>query len=198
MLLHWRIRTGACHCTECAGGSLDSETPLIFYEGRAHWQHVALEAVQYPDPSDYKTFKLRHKHFPDRWVVPMGGIRPWGLSDNTMLVFYDEDDHFYRIGFEVRPARPARPARELCGTWKRVPGCPGSVRGGGTAAAGAIIACIHGRGTFLYAPRPERARSMRDLCEISIYAPRPERARASPVRLHTTPSHHPFTPPLHR
>ena len=59
------------------------------------------EEVQYPDPANYKTFKLKHKHYADRWVTPYGGIRPWGLSDNTVLVFYDEDDLFGRIGFDM-------------------------------------------------------------------------------------------------
>ena len=50
-------------------------TPLVFWEGRAHWNHIALEAEQYPDPSDFRTLKLKHKHYADRWAAPMGGIQ---------------------------------------------------------------------------------------------------------------------------
>lgn len=70
-------------------------------EGRAHWNIIAFEAVQYPDPHDFSLFKMRHKLFSDQWVVPMGGVRPWGLSDNTMLIFSEEEEPFYRIGFEL-------------------------------------------------------------------------------------------------
>ncbi|KOO26581.1 hypothetical protein Ctob_011802, partial [Chrysochromulina tobinii] len=77
------------------------EAPLVFAEGRTHWNVIAFDVVQYPDPTDFTLFKLRHHHSEDRWVVPMGGVRPWGLSDNTMLIFGDEDEPFYRIGFDL-------------------------------------------------------------------------------------------------
>ena len=58
-------------------------------------------ATQYPDPANYRTLKLKHATSANRWVTPLGGIRPWGLSDNTMLIFYDEEDLFQRIGFDL-------------------------------------------------------------------------------------------------
>ena len=68
-----------------AGAYVQSESPLVFWEGRHRFSHLAFEAVQYPDATNYKTTKLRMKNYrhPDRWVTPFGGIRPWVSHEQT-------------------------------------------------------------------------------------------------------------------
>ena len=68
-------------------------SPLVFYHGRSHWERLSLLAEQPVDSADFKTIKLYHRHYASygRWVTPFGGVRPFGIADNTNLIFYDQE-----------------------------------------------------------------------------------------------------------
>jgi len=51
------------------------DMPTVLWEGRPTWEHIALQAVQYPDPTDFNTIKLKHRFYDERYLTPLGGVQ---------------------------------------------------------------------------------------------------------------------------